>query len=1077
MTYKFNKPDSKGLHSILSGTKFLFTAIMVYLLVLSTIDIALAQRPPQPQGPPGGGGGKPGEQLGMSVVERDRDGKASRISFFNVVNANIQDVIKFMSDETNLTIIAGENIQGKKITIVNLKSVTVDEAMEAIKTALNTLGFTTVRVNKTIVIVPTSEAKSRPVRVQIGSDPNLIESSDEIVTQIMPLSYADAAEMSQNLKNLIPKDADMFADTTTNSLVVTDTSANIRRIATILKQLDVEPMEILKMKTFQLKYANAESLAQLLNNMFSQGIETARVFQKLSKRGPDEMMKILDRARQEGKMPGKGIDVIRGQVILVGDSRTNKIIVTASEENLEIIGNLINELDTSEIAQAEIKVFLLNYAIATDVATQLETLLQGSGGRNLPPWERWRARELQTKTKGIQGDVNIVADERLNAVIVSSDPQNFTIIEDIIKQIDQQTAPQEVIHIFPLKYADAETLVQNLQDLFEGEDSRDMPWWERERRRWDRQMRGEKEEITGIQGTVNLVADVRLNAIIVSTAAVNIPILEDLIKKLDITIPDMESDTRIYPLKYADAESIAEILGNIYQQGQSRGGMDRFFWMPRSSRGQQRTGVLTGTITVEAYTRTNSVIVTTTSARNFEVVEKLLEQLDAPTPDDWKYSTFIYPLEYSNADDMQQLLNDIFSEEGGGLSSRTRGGFGSFFRFMMTGRSPVPRDMTTLAGQVRVNADSQTNSLIITTPERNFEAVKEIIRQLDIVRGQVWLDIKVLEVTLGEENKLGLEWMWKEGNHLGKKDLVAEFGTSFQLSDENIGFTYKVFNKNLTALLHTLMRENKVKIISEPSILTRDNQTATLSKGKDIPYLQGTRTDQFGNIVYDYDFLQDVGINIEITPHIAKVKALKEELLFSISYAEFASHLNNKFVSDELRQEFERNRIFLPKNSVITKKDENKWLVNDKTKNYLIRKSDDKLDVYQQEEKRTIGLDIARVNVSSFLEYTDFDAPVTADSTVTTYVDVEDGDTVAIGGMIRTEMKDVQHKFPILGSIPFLGRLFNKTDKVEENTELWILITPHIIDIHSEADREKLREYSNQYNDREFNSEKIQSVK
>jgi general secretion pathway protein D len=963
------------------------------MLILGMARELFAQEPVVPPGRQRGGGGQQGQPSAsdMRVVERSQDGKASKISFFNVVNVNIHDILKFMSDETNLTIIASDRVQGK-VTLVNLKGITVDEALEALKTALNTLGFTMVRVNKTIVIIPISDAKTRPLRVQIGSDPNMIESSDEMITQIIPLSSADAGEMSQNLKNLIPKEADMFADTTTNSLVITDTSSNIRRIALIIKQLDTEPSGILQTKIFQLKYANATNLAQTLDTMFRQGVETARAFQKMAKRGADEMMKTLERARQEGRLPTRGIDVVKGQVLIIGEERTNKLIVTASDENMEIISKLIEELDTSDVAQSEIKVFLLDYAVAQDVASELEVLLQGSGGRNLPPWERWRARELQTTIKGIQGNVNITSDQRLNAVIVSSDPQNFVLIEEIIKQLDQQIAPQEVIKIIPLKYADAETTVTNLQELFQegGTSGSNMPWWERERRRFERQMRGDSENITGIRGTVNLVADTRLNAIVVSTASANIPILEDLISKIDIIIPDMETDTRIFELKHADAESISEIINNTYQSSGSRGrGMDFMWWMPRSSRSSsQRSGAITGSISVEAYTRTNSLIVTTTSARNFEIVSKLIEQLDQPTPPDYKYSTMIYPLEYSNAEDMQQLLNDVFSEEGSGMS-RQRGGGMNFFRMMMTGRTQVPRDVATLMGQVKINADSQTNSLVITTPERNHDAVRDVIQQLDISRGQVWMEIKVLEVSLGEENKLGIEWSWKEGTHLGKEGLNAVFGTDFQMSDDKIGFSYKIFNKNLNALLHTLMKENKVEVLSLPSILTRDNQQTTLSRGKDIPYLESARTDQFGQVIYDYNFLQDIGINLRITPHISKYG----------------------------------------------------------TKSKMLKEG----------EKRTIGLEIEEINVSSFLEYTDFNAPVTADSTISTYVDAEDGAQVAIGGMIKKETKKVNHKFPILGSIPFIGRLFNKTEDVVENTQLWVLITPHIIDIKKPEDRETLR--------------------
>lgn len=964
---------------------FVSCLLLFMFAALFLINVAVAQQPPgrQPGARPGGGAGRPSANE-MKVTERDREGKAAKLSFFNVVNADIHDILKFMSDETNLTIIASERVQGK-VTIVNLKDITVDEALEALKTAINTLGFTTVRVNRTIVIIPIDEAKTKPLRVQMGANPEEISSTDEMITQIMPLKYADAAEMALNLKNLVPKNADIFADTNNNYLVITDTSSNIKRIATILKELDSEPTEMLRTRVFQLKYANATALERTLSGLFQQGVDMARGLQKLSSRGTDEMMKRLEQARREGRMPGSGIDLVRGQVLITSDERSNKIIVTASEENLEIIAKMIEELDTSDVAQAEIKVYLLDFAIAEDVASSLETLLQGSETRRMPPWERWRASDMGLGTKGVQGSVSVVSDSRLNAVIVSSDPQNFSLIEELIKQLDQQVAPQEIIKIFMLEYADSESIVQTLQDLFQGTSGgRDMPWWERDRRREERRRSGGGDEVVGIQGTVNMVADTRLNSIVVSTAAANVPILEDLINKLDITVPDLESDTRIYQLVNADAQDVADLLTNMYQS--SRSGMDRFFFLPRSSRQSGRASTITGSISVSAYPRTNSVIVTSSSARNFENVENSIKQLDTPTPGDLIYSTLIYPLEYSNASDMEQLLNDIFSEEGMGGSSQRFNRERSFFRMMMTGQAALQKDMTTLAGQVRVNSDTQTNSLIITTPEKNFEEVKNIIRQLDIVRGQVWIEIKLYELSLTDNTELGLEWLWKEEKHLGKAGWTGEFGTAFQLGSEGIGFTYKMFNNNLTALIHTLMRENRVNVLSMPSILTRDNQRAELSKGKDIPYLQGARTDQSGNIIYDYDFLQDVGINITITPHIAKTRALKEG------------------------------------------------------------------------EKRTIGLDITRLNISNFLEYTDFNAPITSDSNVTTYVDVEDGETIFIGGMISKENKKITHQIPILGSIPFLGRLFKKTETIEDKTTLLIEITPHIIDISKEEDRIILKE-------------------
>jgi len=473
----------------------------------------------------------------------------------------------------------------------------------------------------------------------------------------------------------------------------------------------------------------------------------------------------------------------------------------------------------------------------------------------------------------------------------------------------------------------------------------------------------------------------------------------------------------------------------------------------RSSRGS--TGTITGTVTVSAYPRTNSLIVTSSSARNFELVKALIDDLDGETPADFKRKTLIYPLEYSDAEEMEDLLNSMFSEDGSSASSRQRQSR-SFFRMMMGGSTTMLKDMTTLAGQVQVNSDAQTNTLIFTTPERNFPAIMDIVKQLDIVRGQVWLEITVFEAMLSDDNKLGLEWSWSEGNHLGQKDWTGEFGTSFHLGSEGLGFSYKIFNNNLTAILHTLMRENRVKVLSSTSLPTRDNQTATLSKGKDIPYLESTRTDNYGNVMYDYAFLEDIGINIEITPHIAKsgLRGLKVAL-FNLD-GEFLSELGSCTISEALRQAFKKNGVELSDAAVVSiMAIGDEWTITDADKTYIARKNEDAIGVYLK-ERRTVGLDIANMNVSNFVEYTDFNAPITADSSITTYVDVGDGESIVIGGMMRSEEKLVTHQIPILGSIPFLGRLFKKTEKTMEDTELLILITPHIIDINNPEDIEML---------------------
>jgi len=114
--------------------------------------------------------------------------------------------------------------------------------------------------------------------------------------------------------------------------------------------------------------------------------------------------------------------------------------------------------------------------------------------------------------------------------------------------------------------------------------------------------------------------------------------------------------------------------------------------------------------------------------------------------------------------------------------------------------------------------------------------------------------------------------------------------------------------------------------------------------------------------------------------------------------------------------------------------------------------------VETEEGKRTIGLEITQINTGDLLEYTSFNAPVTSSTTFSTYIDVEDGQQIVIGGLIRQKRQRQVHQVPILGSIPIIGRLFKKTEDIVENTEIIVLITPRIVNIKSAKDKEMLME-------------------
>ena len=115
-----------------------------------------------------------------------------------------------------------------------------------------------------------------------------------------------------------------------------------------------------------------------------------------------------------------------------------------------------------------------------------------------------------------------------------------------------------------------------------------------------------------------------------------------------------------------------------------------------------------------------------------------------------------------------------------------------------------------------------------------MDDAEAMVRQLDFVRGQVWIDIQILEVTLDENTRFGLEMTAQENKIFGteltnQNPLVGNIDTQLGLAQQISGFNSSLASNEYMALLHTLMRQNKVKTLSTPSLLTRDNTQVSWS--------------------------------------------------------------------------------------------------------------------------------------------------------------------------------------------------------------------------------------------------------
>lgn len=926
------------------------------------------------------------QQSGMQVTERGDDGKADKITL-DFVNIELKDLLQFIQRETDLTIISTErDIQGKKLSLVNLKNVTIEEAMEKIKTGLMQFDLTTIQTDSTLLITTVQKAVRMKVPVSYGADPESIPDSDQVITHVIPLTNLNADEIAGKLGSLKSDAGVVFGDRESNTIVITGIASNIRRIATFLSQIDVAGIDIqaFKIEVIQINNTEVDEIEDALEDLFGSARNTAGWFYSDT---------------------GGSASSLGAAVFITSNDETNQLIVRATQENIDFIKELVEKMDVAPSLQTEIRVFPLAYATASTVVDILEDVLEGSsssGRSSSYYYSSWYERSRRNDgSQGIAGEIQYAADERLNAVVISSDPSNWTIIETLIEQLDQQDDPGDEIEIFVLKNADAEALVENIEELIEEE---------RDSSRFDSYYYwryGQDDEETaegtfGLRGQVKLTADTRLNAIVAATTSANLEVLRDLINRLDVSMPEQEWGHRIFRLQYADATKIAEVLNSVYQGGgqQSGRGGGGFFSFLESvqSRNQRNTaqGSLAGNVVAEAYPTTNSLIIQTGTARNFKLIEEFIKELDVPTPEGQREVMRVFNLEYSDATQLEPLLTQIWSS-----SSQNQGGggfpfFGPFGRFSQ----PAPEqntDINSLIDKVSLFADEQTNSLVITTRARYIEDIEKIVRELDIVRGQVWIEIEILELTLDDTTKMGIELELMERRLFGtdafgknrapgSNPLTGEFSSSLNLNQEITGFSVQAATNEYLGFLHTLMRSNKVRTLSSPRFMVRDNQTATFVSGRDIPYLQSARTsDLLEGQIFDFDFLQDIGINISITPRIARITA-------------------------------------------------------------------------GERGKRTIGLQIDQITASNFIEFTNFNAPLTEESTVSTFIDAEDGQQIVIGGLKKRKQQEVEEKVPVLGDLPLVGALFRRTENVAQDSEVVIVITPHIVDINNAEDKARIQD-------------------
>ena len=182
----------------------------------------------------------------------------------NLKEADIRALISTVSKFTGKNFVVDPRVKAK-VTVVSAKTMSEDEVYEVFLSVLQVHGYAAVPVGSIIKIVPEVNAKQGPLPVVRDQHSN----GDELITKVLTLDHVPAAQLVPILRPLVPQQGHLAAYNPTNTLIITDHSANIRRLVKIIRNIDRPESD--ELEIIPLKHASASELVRILNSLQSTG--------------------------------------------------------------------------------------------------------------------------------------------------------------------------------------------------------------------------------------------------------------------------------------------------------------------------------------------------------------------------------------------------------------------------------------------------------------------------------------------------------------------------------------------------------------------------------------------------------------------------------------------------------------------------------------------------------------------------------------------------------------------------------------------------------------------------------------
>jgi len=369
-------------------------------------------------------------------VDGENTEKLVQLDFDDV---ELAAVIEAIAKLTNKNFIYDDRVRGR-VTIVSPTQVTVEQAYAVFESVLQVKGFSTVPgPGGVIKVVPIREVKESSIETVGEGAPR--PNRDHFVTRLIPLRYIDAAEISNTLKPLVSKDAALIAYAPTNTLILTDSASNIRRLLEILGSIDISSYRE-ELAVIPIEYADATTLGDQISEIYGAevgglGSNIRRTTRRAVNRG----------AEQPNPQLAPGI-----RVRILPDSRTNSLIVLAPRQQIQDVRDLVEKLDVRVSGAGTIHVYYLRHADAEELAQTLSALLSGQSGGTGPgasgvaggPGATPGGAPLRSVVTELAEGITVTADPGTNSLVIQASREGYETLVGVIEKLDIQR-PQVLV--------------------------------------------------------------------------------------------------------------------------------------------------------------------------------------------------------------------------------------------------------------------------------------------------------------------------------------------------------------------------------------------------------------------------------------------------------------------------------------------------------------------------------------------------------------------------------------------------------------------------------------------------------